>query len=223
MRPNRLAELLAAPRAVFPTMWPCEDLARAIEISEWHRHQSVLAHTFLVCEALAPLYQGRGMAGWNAPPKVAWLEEHLRGGGDAAARRDLLRLVALLHDVGKPQTLVVGADGQTECPHHAAVSAELSAGMLLELGLGPEARRYVRDVVAGHHLPGTFLDVAAVCVDQAALQACVDRIGASLAFDTLLFYLADFNGCDIEDSLRARKPRLFALVSGLLTDLAQRL
>jgi hypothetical protein len=208
---------------VFPTLWPCEDLARLIEVNEWHRRQSVLDHTFLVFEALAPLYQGDGIDGWSTLAQRAWLDRHLGGGGPTCSRQDLLRLVALLHDVGKLQTLVVGEDGRTKCPHHAAVSAEIGASLLDELGLGPDESRYVREVVAGHHLPGSVVDVALVRVDQQALHAFRDKLGASLAFDILFFYVADFNGCDIEDSLRARKPHLLALVSDLLIGLASTL
>jgi poly(A) polymerase len=92
--------------------------ALRLEIDEHHQHKDVYEHSLRVLE--------RAMA----------LEPELPGGGPDL----VLRLAALLHDVGKPRTRRKQPGGGVSFHHHEVVGAKLAAKRLTAL-------RYPKDVV----------------------------------------------------------------------------
>jgi poly(A) polymerase len=92
----------------------------ALEIDEHHRHKDVYEHTLTVLE------------------QAIELEEP---GPDGSPEPDLvLRLAALLHDIGKPKTRRFEAGGGVSFHHHEVVGAKLAAARL-------KALRFPKDVV----------------------------------------------------------------------------
>ncbi|MGH2698388.1 MAG: CCA tRNA nucleotidyltransferase [Actinomycetota bacterium] len=66
-----------------------------------------------------------------------------------------LRLAALLHDIGKPRTRRIGADGVT-FHHHEVVGADMAARRLRELRYPNETVEAVRELIFLHHRFHTY-------------------------------------------------------------------
>ena len=98
--------------------------ALRMEIDEHHQHKDVYTHSLTVLDQAIDLEQAEG-----------------RGGEGGAASPDLvLRLAALLHDIGKPATRRHEARGRVSFHHHEVVGAKLVRKRLAAL-------RYPKDVV----------------------------------------------------------------------------
>lgn len=95
----------------------------------------------------------------------------------------ILRLAALLHDVGKPKTYVVDADGVGHFPEHAQVSAEIAEGVLRRLRLDRATREQVVTLIARHgmRLP----------VEERVVRRWLSRLGAELFFHLMTLDQAD--------------------------------
>ncbi|MFC3997886.1 CCA tRNA nucleotidyltransferase [Nocardiopsis sediminis] len=89
-----------------------------LEIDEHHRHKDVYEHSLTVLDQAIALEKQRGME----PDLV-------------------LRLAALLHDVGKPKTRAFESGGRVTFHHHEVVGASMSRSRLAAL-------RFPKDVVA---------------------------------------------------------------------------
>ncbi|TNC44218.1 CCA tRNA nucleotidyltransferase [Mumia zhuanghuii] len=92
--------------------------ALRLERDEHHRHKDVYDHSLTVLE------------------QAIALEERLPGGGPDL----VIRLAALLHDIGKPRTRRFADDGSVTFHHHDVVGAKLARKRLREL-------RYSNEVV----------------------------------------------------------------------------
>jgi len=99
--------------------------ALRMEIDEHHQHKDVYDHTLIVLEQAIALeggvLEGDGLEGQGRPDLV-------------------LRLAALLHDIGKPATRRKEAGGGVSFHHHEGVGAKLARRRLTAL-------RYPNDVV----------------------------------------------------------------------------
>jgi poly(A) polymerase len=71
----------------------------------------------------------------------------------------MLKYGALLHDVGKPATRTVDAQGRIRFPGHAAKSADIAAGISTRLRLS-NRQRQVSDAIIRHHIRPLFLFIA---------------------------------------------------------------
>ncbi|HSO66189.1 MAG TPA: CCA tRNA nucleotidyltransferase, partial [Ornithinibacter sp.] len=107
--------------------------ALQLEVDEHHRHKDVYEHSMTVLEQAIDL---EGPA--DGPPESV-------PGPDL-----VLRLAALLHDVGKPATRRFEAGGGVSFHHHEVVGAKLTAKRLRALRFDKETTRAVARLVELH-------------------------------------------------------------------------
>ena len=111
--------------------------ALVLEIDEHHRHKDVYEHSLIVLEQAMGLEGERQVPGVDAPDVVA--------GPDL-----VLRLAALLHDIGKPDTRRFESGGGVSFHHHELVGAKLTRKRLKALRFDKETIRQVSRLVELH-------------------------------------------------------------------------
>jgi poly(A) polymerase len=131
----------------------------------------VWKHTLIVVDSvqnMMSVVQGRERSGeLGDAPNAAWeslstglgpyadrLREHLSAGvGGGHDRASLLKLAALMHDVGKPGTREMDQDGAVHFHDHGPVGARIAAARLRALRFSGAASEHVRKVVGAHLRP----------------------------------------------------------------------
>ena len=119
-----------------------------------------------------------------------------------------LRWAALLHDIGKPQVMTLGEDGQAHYHGHAAVSAEMADGVLRRLKAPTALREQVVTLIAKHMtLPQP---------EKKYLRRHLGKLGAETMENLLTLQEADTHAtgtCHEEEFAR------FAAVRSILTEI----
>ena len=125
---------------------------------------------------------------------VPWTGESAARFGETVmhghTRRTMLKLAALFHDIAKPQTKTVEADGRVRFLGHAELGAEVAQGRLLRLGFsGRSAGRIARMV--RHHLRPFNMAPPGKWPGRRAIYRYFRELGDG-AVDTLYLSLADY-------------------------------
>lgn len=112
------ADFLASPESgrVLPEL---NSLKQSIENNGGHNHQTTFNHTVAVMRGLETLFQ----AVFLTPADRVTLAQYLAQKIETHTRKDLLRLLVLVHDLAKPNAMVTNLDGTTGCPGHELLSA----------------------------------------------------------------------------------------------------
>lgn len=132
---------------------------------------------------------------FDAPSLRAYLAEEMREG---QARAAILKLAALLHDVAKPQTKTMDADGRVRFFGHADAGAETASRILRRLRFSAREIRFVSLLIAEHLRPGQLAAVGEAPTRRALYRFFRDLGDA--ASGVLLLSLAD--------AASARGPRM---------------
>jgi len=118
---------------------------------------------------------------------------------DAAPRNDaLLRLAALLHDVGKPRARLLGEEGLVGFHGHERISAEIAESAMLRLKFPTLAIKRVTHLVRHHmfHYGEEWSD--------AAVRRFLSRVGEENVPDLLALRAADVRGMGGDQDAPAR-------------------
>jgi len=103
-------------------------------------------------------------------------------------RKALLKLGALLHDIAKPQTRTVEADGRTRFIGHNSLGAEAAREVGRRLRLGRRATEMLAKMVREHMRPGVL--ASELSPTERAINRFLSQM-ADLAVEVLLLELSD--------------------------------
>lgn len=103
----------------------------------WHTNESVYDHTIATLEELEDLFKTQDLQGY--------LSFHV----NKYTKKDLLYLATVLHDIGKPKTLI-RLGKETRCSNHEIVSAIKAGRILPRFGLSPNENRRVLQIIRSH-------------------------------------------------------------------------
>jgi putative nucleotidyltransferase with HDIG domain len=174
----RLALELGLCAVVLPEL----ELLRGVEQNRYH-HLDALEHTLAVLECTVALQRSpeTSLGSEHAAAVRALLACPL---ADELTRGDALRFGALVHDIAKPQTRSVAADGRVGFPGHDRLGAEIARGMLARLRAAERIRAHVAALTLNHLRLG-FL-VPRVPLDRRELYGYLDACEPVWADVTLL-------------------------------------
>jgi hypothetical protein len=165
--PSSLLDALDAPvgHIALRELDECGDLTQLIPELEAGRgfrqpelhYYDVLDHNLAAVAALDSAL-GDGQDGRELGEALSWIDfdGSLDRSIDGLPLRALIRLAAMLHDVGKPSTAVLD-DGRLRFPRHGPRGAEMMRERLPELGFGPAATDFVARMIRYHLRPGELI------------------------------------------------------------------
>ena len=167
--------------------------SRGLEQPKEH-HWNVLEHSFATVNALEYLlgegkwqYTDDGIC--NTVPRPDEILEHLdREVSSGSTRKAVLKLSALLHDIGKPETKSVDENGRTRFLGHSKEGAALLTGRLEKLRFSSREIKLIETEII-HHMRPTQLSQEGMPSDRAVFRYFRDTGQAGL--DILYLNLAD--------------------------------
>ncbi len=183
----RLLDALALLTRVFPELEASRGCAQPKE-----HHWDVLQHSIeAVGQAAEALRQAPAtLPGIEETPWDDDLQRHFREGiGGGHDRALLLKLAALLHDVAKPATKTIEADGRIRFLGHPKLGAQMSEVILSRLRFSIRETRLIVCMVEEHLRPGLL------CRDGEPSRRALYRYfrdAGEAAIATLFLSLADY-------------------------------
>jgi poly(A) polymerase len=185
----RYLDELGLLTAIVPELEESRDLEQPKE-----HHWNVLEHSFATVNALEYLlgegkwlYTDGGIR--NTVPRPDEILEHLdREVSSGSTRKSILKLSALLHDIGKPGTKSVDENGRTRFLGHSKEGAALVTGRLEKLRFSSREIKLIETEII-HHMRPTQLSQEGMPSDRAVYRYFRDTGQAGL--DILYLNLAD--------------------------------
>ena len=143
-------------RTLLTALIPELEAGRGFTQPELH-YYDVLDHNMAAVAALDAVL-GDGEDNHELREALGWidLDESLSGEIEGLALVAMLRLSALLHDVGKPVSAVF-RDGRLRFPRHGPLGAEMMRERLPAIGFGPGATDFVARMIRYHLRPGELI------------------------------------------------------------------
>ena len=122
------------------------------------------------------------------PFSAAWRTHLAQPSSAERTRGMMLKWAALLHDLGKPKTRSLEADGKVRFLQHEVIGAELAAGVLRRLRFTHAEVHWVESIVRQHMRPALLADEPALT--RRAIYRFFRDVGEA-GVDTCLLSLAD--------------------------------
>ena len=178
-----LMEEVGALEAVFPELQACRGVAQP---ANYHVHD-VYGH---LVATVGQLDRMEGEFNLDFGPEVdAYFDEHV---GDGLTRRELMPFAALLHDIGKPETVSARPDGNPQFLDHEVVGANMVAAVCRRLRFSRTVRDFLTSVVR-HHMRPWSISPDGRMPSARAVRKFHQRAGDS-ATAVLVLHLADLRG-----------------------------
>ena len=116
------------------------ELKKVVENSPWHNKESVFDHTLSVLDNLEKIIR-------SLRKKI---KQTLNKTVDKNSRKSLLCIAALLHDIGKKETITDLGGGVRGCPGHERKGAQKTKKILKRFNLSPKEFKIITDIVRNH-------------------------------------------------------------------------
>lgn len=114
-------------------------LKKVIENNGWHNKETVFGHTIVVLKELDRYIK-------KISPKI---KRYLNQKLDGYARKDLLFLSTIFHDIAKKETLIT-VKGGTSCPSHEEASSKKVVNILNRFDLTAKEKKIVAEIIKNH-------------------------------------------------------------------------
>lgn len=181
-------------------------LKNTVENNAWHLNQNVFDHTVLVLKNMENLLASSFNGNVN---------KMLSSKIGKNKRRNLLRIFALYHDIGKPQTIVKNENGTTSCPNHEAVGANIAVKYLTKFPLDKDEIEYLRKLITLHTIIIDYLKkIDNENKKDHALSKYKERVG-DLYVELMFLFHSDLLGSDLKKS----KPNEYGKFKSAVEDL----
>ncbi len=120
-----------------------------------------------------------------------WAKEHIYREFSTNIRTvSLLKIAALLHDLGKPAAWTIEEDGRHRFIKHEEIGAEMAVDLLKRLKFSKNAAGYIRMLIKNHLYPSQLIREGLDKISEKALMRFFRRITDNTP-DLLLLALAD--------------------------------
>ncbi len=212
-----ISEFLSHPALGLEEFVQVELLTRTVEDNEWHNGQSVWDHGMRTYRAVDKIISLHDPLLRILSPIKSEIAAHMDSTFGTHPRRVLMKVAALLHDIGKVSCVQTGLREQTACPGHAAESRKVFERHGSVLPLPMREREYIAGIIGGHHDIDRFLSCQGDEHCAAELQK-FRRENEHILIDLLIFYLCDFEGSKINFMVRRQKPQIWNKICGVLFD-----
>jgi len=116
------------------------ELKKIIENNPWHNKESVFGHTLSVLENLEKIIRKSNEGTKQALNKIV----------DKNSRKRLLFSAALLHDIGKKETITDLGIGTRGCPGHEKKGGKRAEKILKRFDLSQKEFKIITDIVRNH-------------------------------------------------------------------------
>lgn len=166
---------------------------QGVEQPKAHHYWDVWGHTLHAVEAAEGVTGGhRNSPVYSCVPWTPGLAAYFDAVvTDGHTRRTALKLGALFHDIAKPQTRTIEADGRTRFFGHAEQGANIAARRLRQLRLSARGVKLVSQLVRHHLRPTGMMQEGGRWPTNRAIHRYYRDVG-SAAVDTLYLCLADY-------------------------------
>jgi poly(A) polymerase len=163
-----------------------------VEQPKNHHYWDVWGHLLHTVETAEFLTRGhQNSAIYSLAPWTQETEQHFQEEvSDGHSRRTLLKLTALLHDIGKPQTKAADERGRIRFLGHSELGAEMATERLSQLRLSARGIAMVSKMVEQHLRPAQMQHEAELPTSR-AIYRYFRNLG-DVAIDTLYLALADY-------------------------------
>ena len=149
---------------------------------------------------------------WQTIHHHSFVWDHILRVVDKVPNKPLLRLAALLHDIGKPETLTVGENGATHFYGHEAVSAKMAETAMRDLKFSDEDIHYVKTLVKEHMRLGNYANSNPT---RRALRRLLRDVGNDYFDDFLELCHADKTSCAEESQREDLASRVRAMLADM--------
>lgn len=170
------------------------ELKKTTENNSWHKSQNLFDHTIRVVASLDRILKSNPLLKSTGKLVDQRLEERI----GKYNRRDLLMISAVLHDIGKPISLINNLDDTTRCPAHEIIGASLIPQFLKRFSLADRDEKHIKKLVEYHSL---FIDIQNQVLVKGKKQyyfGLYKNIVGEEDLELLLLHLADLLASDLD-------------------------
>jgi len=124
-------------KGLIPEFYELEEI---VENNPWHNKESVFNHTVSVLDNLEKIIR----------ESKKEIKQNLNEVVDKNSRKSLLYTAALLHDIGKKETIADLGNRVKGCPGHEKKGAQKTERILKRFNLSSREFKIIRDIVRNH-------------------------------------------------------------------------
>lgn len=170
------------------------NLKGVVENSLWHTQQTVFDHSVRVFEELTTALRLQ----FIKPPQRDRWNKYLNSSVGNKQRRALLKIAALLHDLGKMDVNVKRDDGTVVCPGHELVGAQGVKIFRERFGLTQPEEELVTRLVLYHGFVSEIINYILVSGQKSRYLEIYKKTVGNGARELVLFLYADIKGSDLK-------------------------